>query len=83
MTAVRLTPHQKWALERLERLSRPIVRDGLGAPITWRWVHVKDTGCPAAMEHLVRKGYADLDVARGPRGGEHRYYRPVSHRPVA
>lgn len=62
----RLTKHQEWVLSRLRLLS--------GADE--RWVHERDCGSKRGLEHLLRKGYADCKVERGPRGGEHRYYRP-------
>lgn len=67
-TKPRLTPHQKWAFQHLARLS---ARADAG------WVLAKDSGSPAAMEHLYHKGYAERKIKRGPRGGEHRLYRPV------
>lgn len=70
-TLPKLTPHQRWALLHLERHA-PARLDGE------RWASVKDTGSPTAMEHLVRKGYAERRNETGPRGGELRYYRPTA-----
>lgn len=40
----------------------------------WIAAHT-DLGSPCAMDHLVAKGYASRRCERGPRGGEHYYYR--------
>lgn len=75
MTPPRLTTHQKWTLMRLRRLSSV---GGLFAPAyAHEFVLGKDVGAPAALEHLVRKGYVEREVQYGPRGGEHRLYRPT------
>jgi hypothetical protein len=68
----RVTPHQRDTLRRVARMaaSRRESLDG-------GWVHVKDSGAPAACEHLYRKGYLARRVQFGVRGGEHRYYTPT------
>lgn len=59
-TRPRLTPHQRGALRRLVQL-----HDRLGRP-----VRSDEIGLPAAMGHLVAKGYAREDEPLvGPRGG--------------
>lgn len=40
------------------------------------WVHLSMIGSQGALDRLVAKGYAEVDVYYGPRGGEHRRYRP-------
>lgn len=65
---MKLTTHQAEVLARLKRLSG---RYGNG------WVAVRYIGSRGALEKLVEKGWAQVDVRRGPRGGEHRYYRPT------
>jgi hypothetical protein len=65
----RITPHQRYALDRLRRLSS-LMGDN-------RWVYEKDSGAPAALDHLYRKGYVEREIRTGPRGGEHVYYRPL------
>lgn len=65
----RVTGHQRWALGQLARRSRV-------ATASEGWVLGKDVGAPAAMEHLYRKGYVERKIETGPRGGEHKLYRP-------
>lgn len=69
-THARLTPHQKSTLARLNTLAQH-ARDG--------WVLAKDSGAPAALEHLMAKGYAARKEEVGPRGGRILYYRPGSY----
>lgn len=67
----RVTTHQRWALGQLARKVRAqTANDHEG------WVLGKDVGAPAAMEHLARKGYVERKIETGPRGGEHKLYRP-------
>jgi hypothetical protein len=70
--SARLTPHQRDTLADLRRRARLLSGNGYG------WVYGRDVGAPTACEHLVRKGYAERKIVRGPRGGEHRYYRPTN-----
>jgi hypothetical protein len=76
------TSHQSYVLARLVRsstggLAPQRVSGVLITSHELRWV--KDTSCggPMALQHLYRKGYAEYEVRRGPRGGEHVYYRPT------
>jgi hypothetical protein len=67
MTRPSLTPHQRETLHTLKRWSNR-TQD--------HWVHGSMIGSSGALEHLVRKGYAEVDIYYGPRNGEHRRYRP-------
>jgi hypothetical protein len=71
--SARVTPHQKWALENLRRLMGSAGTEFLDMPGV-KWVSAKDSGAPAAMEHLVRKGFVERRTDTGPRGGELRFY---------
>lgn len=64
--AIRLTERERETLAIIRYLAAP----------HHRWVHEDDTRAPAAAARLVRKGYLEVKTERGPRGGEHRYYRP-------
>lgn len=66
MTA-RLTPHQKYALARLTAMS-----GGEG-----HWVRATDAGCVGGLRRSWVKGHLARKVERGPRGGEHVFYRPI------
>jgi len=68
MTRPSLTKHQRAIWNQLKRWSNH-TQD--------HWVHGSMIGSSGALEHLVRKGYAERDVYYGPRGGEHRRYRPT------
>jgi hypothetical protein len=68
-TRARLTPHQRETFDRLEHLAQ---RSGDG------WVSADTLGSRGALEHLKRKGWAERRTELGPRGGEHRSYRPVT-----
>lgn len=72
MQPPRLTPHQKDTLLTLARRSMLLATERPG-----RFVFSKDCGGPAALDHLVAKGYAEREYRPGPRGGEHYYYRPT------
>jgi hypothetical protein len=65
----RLTPHQRRTFDRLVHLTR------------WQstgWVPAESVGSRGALDHLVRKGWAERTVQSvGPRGGERYAYRPV------
>lgn len=63
----RLTPHQRDVLADLRLRSRLLGGD---------WVNARDIGSRSALEHLVAKGWADVEDRRGIRGGIHRFYRP-------
>lgn len=69
----RPTKHQKEVLLRLARLST-----AGGVPRPGRFVHGKDSGSPAGLEHLCGKGLAECERRVGERGGEHLYYRPTA-----
>ena len=72
-----LTPHQKWALCRLARMTRASMSSQSFVERAQEgFVLGKDVGAPAAMEHLARKGYVERKIEIGPRGGEHKLYRP-------
>ncbi len=68
----RVTTHQRWALGMLARKCRQTVGERWGEG----YVLGKDVGAPAALEHLYRKGYVERIIETGPRGGEHKLYRP-------
>lgn len=68
----RLTPHQKEVLMDLTLSSRRNERFA-----NQGWVDGKDIGARAALDHLVRKGYADKQMRYGPRGGQRPHYRPI------
>lgn len=76
-----LTPHQRWALLRLEMVQRLSGTDFQGESVV-KWASVKDTGSKGAMDHLVAKDYAARRVERGERGGYH-YYYALTHLGVA
>jgi hypothetical protein len=60
----KLTPHQREVLNRLIRRAQ-------------RWpVDVRDFGSRGALDKLVDKGWATVEISYGPRGGEIRRYRP-------
>lgn len=66
------TKAQRDTLMRLGRLTGLIPRaDGVG-----RWIHDKDCGGPASLDHLHDKGLVERRLDFGPRGGERYYYRP-------
>ena len=44
----------------------------------FRWVYADTVGSKNACDRLVEKGWIEMDVEYGPRGGEHRKYRPVT-----
>lgn len=69
----RLTPHQKERLLRLARLAMMLATDRPG-----KFIHARDCGGPAALEHLTAKGYVECEIRRGPLGGQHLYYRPTA-----
>jgi hypothetical protein len=62
----RLTPHQRYVLAQLERMSRG-----------GNWISLDNIGSKGALEQLVDKGFAQRDELAGPRGGRHLYYRPL------
>lgn len=64
--ASRLTPHQRGTLAWIAHYSR----DG-------EMVHERLVGNHGACWRLVRKGVVEAARARGPRGGDHWYYRAV------
>lgn len=70
MTRRSLTPHQRDVWHQLKKWSR--ITGGSG------WVHGSVIGSVGALDHLVDKGYAEVDEYSGPRGGQHRRYRPTS-----
>lgn len=76
----RLTPHQRWTLLSLRRtqIENGARLHNVEADQDLTWVLGKRTGAPAACEILVREGYAERFVMRGPRGGKVYYYRPTS-----
>lgn len=86
-TKPRLTPHQGRVLARLTQLShrsrlRRITVEGVATlvhdpTLPLAWVDVKFIGCRGTLDRLVAKGYAEVEIRRGPRGGEHRFYRYV------
>lgn len=67
-----LTPHQREVLTRLTKLSGDL----------FVWIALERIGSRTACEHLVRKGFAESRVERGPRGGKHAFYRPALSSPV-
>lgn len=67
-----LTSHQREVFTRLTMLSGD----------AFRWVALVNIGSRTACEHLVRKGYAESRVERGPRGGKRAFYRPATESPV-
>jgi len=64
----RLTPHQREVYNRLARISRR-QRDP--------WVPAAFIGSKNACDRLAEKGWIEIDITYGPRGGELRHYRPV------
>lgn len=72
-----LSSHQREVLTRLARLS-----GGPEAAHPFKWVALENIGSRTACEHLVRKGYAESRVERGPRGGKRAFYRPATESPV-
>lgn len=65
MTRPRLTRFQREVLADVQRLSR--INGG-------RPVAGEDIGAPGAVAHLTEKGYLDVHVRYGPRGGERKAY---------
>lgn len=78
----RLTTHQSEVFARLERVSVPTVtlehEDGHTEVLQRRWIDSRRIGSAGALDHLVAKGYAERREVRGPRGGYHYEYRPVT-----
>lgn len=68
MTRNKLTSHQREVNARLQRLSRHTAQG---------WVSAAHIGSRHALDRLVEKGCADRKVETGPRGGEHKFYRPT------
>lgn len=78
----RLTSHQAEVFGRLERHSTPVVslehEDGTVEVLKRKWIDSRQIGSGGALDHIVAKGYAERREVRGPRGGYHYEYRPLT-----
>jgi hypothetical protein len=68
-----LTKHQREVYEDILKLSRRLASDGF----MFRWVDGGHVGSRGACDKLVEKGYIEVQIQRGPRGGEYPLYRPI------
>lgn len=68
-----LTPHQRGTLTALRGLAEVNVRAGQDGWVPLRWV-----GSRGALGHLVDRGWAEVRMRYGPRGGERPEYRPIA-----
>jgi len=64
-----LTRHQRAIYNDIVRMSRR--RDRLV------WVDAKYVGSKNACDRLIEKGWIEVQINYGPRGGELRSYRPI------
>ena len=65
----KLTPNQREVYDRLARISRR-----RSDP----WVPAANIGSKNTCARLAEKGWIEIDIHYGPRGGELRYYRPTT-----
>jgi hypothetical protein len=76
ITKGKLTPHQREVYNYIVRVSRR--RSEIeGGPLVHRWLNEGSIGSRGACAKLVEKGWIECMVGYGPRGGEHRQYRPL------
>ena len=68
----KLTKHQREVYGDIVRWSRRRLRRDQHA-----WVDAQYVGSKNACDRLVEKGWIEMDIDYGPRGGELRKYRPI------
>lgn len=66
----KLTPNQRQIYNDIVRMSGRLRG-------TERWVEARYVGSKNTCDRLAAKGWIDINVTHGPRGGEQRWYRPT------